>query len=177
VTADELVEILRLHASWLRGGENGRRANLSEANLREANLSGANLSEANLREANLREANLSEANLREADLSEANLIGADLSGANLRGADLSEANLIGADLSGAKGFALLPVGDPRGYSFAYATLYGDEWRIRSGCRDFSITAALEHWGHSYQGERWIGDMYLAAIDWFETRLASGEVPV
>ena len=44
-------------------------------------------------------ANLSEANLSEANLRRANLYGADLSEANLYGADLSEANLSGANLS------------------------------------------------------------------------------
>ena len=59
----ELDKILELHKMWLNGGENGKCANLSDANLRGANLYDANLSDA--------------------DLSGANLYGADLSGANL----------------------------------------------------------------------------------------------
>ena len=35
--------------------------------------------------------------------------------------------------------------DSRGYTFA-AVLQDGEWRIRAGCRDFSIDEALEHWG-------------------------------
>ena len=102
---------------------------------------------------------------------------ADLRHGDLRGADLRYADLRYADLRGARGFLLLPVGDPRGYSFAHAVLCDGEWRVRAGCRDFSIAEAREHWGEFYKGERWIGDMYLAALDWLENRLASGEVPV
>jgi len=101
-------DVLAKHKLWLDGNEDGKCANLREADLREANLRwadlrGADLYGADLREADLRWANLSGANLSEADLSEA-----DLSEADLRGADLSEADLRGADLrwanlSGAKG--------------------------------------------------------------------------
>ena len=84
-------------------------------------------------------------------------------------ADLRAGSLRRADLRGTKGFHLLPVADPRGYVFAHAVLCGDVWRVRIGCRDFTIAEAREHWGASYQGERWIGDMYLHALDWFEER--------
>ena len=98
----ELNEILEQHKLWRNSfGQQGTRADLSEANLWRANLWRANLRGADLRGADLSEADLSEANLRRADLSEANLRGANLGGANLRGADLSEANLRGADLRGA----------------------------------------------------------------------------
>lgn len=62
----ELDEILQAHKKWLDGDVDGRRADLSGANLRYANLSGADL--------------------RYADLRYANLSGADLSGADLSGA-------------------------------------------------------------------------------------------
>lgn len=68
---DQLREILRLHALWLRGGEGGVRANLAGACLRDADLS----------EADLREANLCGAKLRWADLRGAILEGAKLQGA------------------------------------------------------------------------------------------------
>ena len=87
MTREELARILTAHKAWLCGKPDGRRADLSEANLSWADLS----------EANLSEANLSGADLSWADLSEANLSGADLSEANLSWADLSEANLSGAD--------------------------------------------------------------------------------
>ena len=95
-TPDELAEILNRHRAWLREEKDGRRADLSGANLR-----GADLSDANLRGANLRGANLSGAYLRGADLSGADLSGAYLRGADLSGADLSRADLSGANLSGA----------------------------------------------------------------------------
>ena len=122
-------------------------ADLSWANLREADLSGANLREANLSWANLREANLREANLREADLH-------------------------GADLSGAKNFYLLPVQDRRGHAFAHAINTDGGWRIRAGCRDYSIDEALEHWSEAYEGDREEGDLYLYAVNWLKNKVAS-----
>ena len=58
MAATDLTEILRLHALWLAGDTNGKRANLSGANLSGANLSGADLRYANLSGADLREADL-----------------------------------------------------------------------------------------------------------------------
>jgi uncharacterized protein YjbI with pentapeptide repeats len=81
VSADELQAALGLHRRWLRGQEDGKRADLSGADLSGADLSGADLSGANL--------------------SGANLYGADLYGANLSGANLYGANLSGANLYGA----------------------------------------------------------------------------
>ena len=102
-----------------------------------------------------------------ADLSDADLSRADLSRARLRGVDLS-----GVDLRGAKGIYLLPVQDPRGYSSPHGILCSDsQWRIRAGCRFFTITEAREHWGKTYKGNRRIGDMYLAAVDWLEKVIA------
>jgi hypothetical protein len=102
----DLPETLRLHALWLRGHPDGKRADLNGANLSDANLCGANLGGANLCGANLCGANLSGANLRGADLSSADLSGANLSGANLSGANLSGADLNGADLNGAVGLPI-----------------------------------------------------------------------
>ena len=113
---------------------------------------------------------LSEANLREADLSYANLTGADLSYANL-----SEANLSYANLSRARGIILLPVQDYRGYSWAHAIQTDDGWRIRAGCRFFTLQEAREHWGQGYAEDRELGDMYLHACDWLERKLAKLEV--
>jgi hypothetical protein len=101
MNTEQLKETLRLHALWLKNEPEGKRADLSGADLRWADLSGANLSGAYLRWAYLSGANLSGADLRWADLSGANLSGADLSGANLSGANLSGAYLSGANLSGA----------------------------------------------------------------------------
>ena len=68
ITYEQLNEILEKHRIWLKGGEGGSRANLSDAD-----LSGANLRCADLRGANLRCADLSGANLSDADLRGANL--------------------------------------------------------------------------------------------------------
>ena len=113
MTRSEILDVLALHAAWLRGeaagararadlsGANLRSADLSSADLSGANLSSADLSGADLSGANLRSADLSGANLRSADLSSADLRSANLSGADLSGANLRSANLSGADLSGA----------------------------------------------------------------------------
>jgi hypothetical protein len=105
---DDLPEVLRLHGLWLKGSEEGARADLCYANLSNADLCYANLCNADLCYANLCNANLRNANLRNANLSGANLRNADLrnanlSGANLRNADLRNANLSGANLRNATG--------------------------------------------------------------------------
>ena len=160
-------------------GSNLREANLSGADLLHAHLRGANLRHANLSAAHLFEANLRFASLRGADLSGADLCGvnlreADLRRADLRGANLRHADLCGADLTDVKGFLLLPVQDMRGYSFAHAVETDDGWRIRMGCRDFSIEEAREHWGGGYKGDREQGDIYLYAVDWLERKVQEGE---
>ena len=90
----ELRDILAQHVLWLNSdGEQGRRADL-----REANLSRAYLFKANLWRADLRGATLTGANLRGANLWRADLRGATLTGANLRGTNLWRADLRGAEL-------------------------------------------------------------------------------
>ena len=88
---------LRLHKLWLKGDEDGVRADLSRADLSGVNLSGADLAGADLRNANLG-TNLENSDLENSDLENANLEDADLSGAELRGANLEGANLKGANL-------------------------------------------------------------------------------
>ena len=98
MTQENLNLILDLHLDWLKGKENGKRANLEGATLIGANLEGATLIGANLEGANLEGATLIGANLRCANLEGANLEGANLEGANLEGANLEGATLIGATL-------------------------------------------------------------------------------
>ena len=157
VTIAELKEILAQHQLGLTS-EDGKRANLREANLSGADLSGANLSEANLREADLSEANLRWADLREANLREANLRGADLREADLSGADLSEADLSGANLREAnlreadlRGANLILIGqDTRGYLFWAFQNSAGVVVVRAGCRSFAgIGAAEAHWAASH----------------------------
>ena len=125
ITNEKLKEILESHKRWIAGFPDGKRADLSEANLSKAYLSGANLSRANLLRADLSKAylsgaNLSGANLLRADLSEAYLSGADLRGANLIKADLWRAYLSGASLKG----AYLSGADLRGANLSGANLSG-----------------------------------------------------
>lgn len=89
----ELNNVLLEHGRWLESdGEEGKRADLSDADLSYADLSDADLSYANL----------SYADLFGANLQRADLFGANLSGANLQRASLSGANLLGADLTNVK---------------------------------------------------------------------------
>ena len=100
MTKEELALILDKHKKWLNDDPDGKRANLSAADLRGANLSGADL-----RRADLIGADLSSADLRRADLRSANLRSADLRSADLRSADLRSADLSGADID----FSCLPL--------------------------------------------------------------------
>ncbi|HGV9181473.1 TPA: pentapeptide repeat-containing protein [Salmonella enterica subsp. enterica serovar Newport] len=89
MNAAELSKVLEKHKVWITSlGQEGSRANLSDADLSDADLRGADL-----RGADLRDANLSDANLRGADLRGADLRDADLSDADLRDADLRDAKL------------------------------------------------------------------------------------
>ena len=134
----DIQTILKKHMDWLNGEDGGVKANLSKANLSKANLCGANLSGADLAQANL-----SGANLREADLSEADLREADLREADLREADLSEANLREADLCGAIiSFSTTIYGK---YELCYRAS-DEQIRFISGCQNFSIQEARDHWG-------------------------------
>jgi hypothetical protein len=151
-TADELKEVIRLHALWLADANGGIRAHLNGANLRWAHLNGANLRWADLCGADLSGANLSGANLSGANLRWANLNRANLIGANLRGTDLRGADLCGADLSGADGINVLQIG-PIGSRRATTTYWIDEDRVVCGCwndyqggslEDFVARVSQEH---------------------------------
>ncbi len=90
-----LKTILEQHTLWLNSNKKeGKRADLTCANLYGANLSGADLTGADLRYANLIrsiliDTDLTGANLRYATLSDADLTGAILTNATLAGADLT----------------------------------------------------------------------------------------
>jgi len=145
-------------------------AKLRHANLRHATLMGFDLRHANLRDVDLTGADLTSVALTGATLRHANLMDVELMGAELLDADLRD-----VDLTGAKNFYLLPVQDMRGYAFAHAVNTDGGWRIRVGCRDFSIAEARKHWGEAYEGDREQGDMYLHAIEWLE-RKVNGSQP-
>lgn len=110
------------------------------------------------------------ADVGRADLGGADLLGANLVGANFVRADLRYADLGGANLRRTKGIYLLPVQDPRGHCFAHAIETDSGWRIRVGCRNFSIEEAKAHWGKECYSDREQGDMYLYAIEWLEKKL-------
>jgi hypothetical protein len=100
ITEEELKTILEQHTLWLDSNKKeGKRADLSGADLRRANLYYANLRCADLTDADLSNANLRCANLYGAYLTGANLYGAYLTGVDLIGANLTGVDLIGADLT------------------------------------------------------------------------------
>ena len=125
----ELKTILDLHEKWLNGEPDGKKADLSWADLRLANLSGADLHGANLTGANLRAASLGWTDLSEACLCYADFCGAVIYRANLIKADLNGADLRLADLSGADlNYARLSFADLSKANLNRANLIGADLR-------------------------------------------------
>ena len=132
MSPEQLRQILADHAAWRRN-EGGKRANLAGTNLAGAYLVGADLVGA--------------------DLVGADLVGANLAGANLVGANLARANLAGAKI--AEGITV-SAGPARratrsdGYEFfLWRTDAG--WRVRAGCRFFTMDEAQDHWNKTRAG--------------------------
>ena len=99
---EDIKKIIEKHAEWIKGNEEGVRADLSHLCLEDADLRYVDLRWANLRGTDLRSANLRGTDLSGADLYGANLSSADLSSAYLSSANLSSANLRGANLDNVK---------------------------------------------------------------------------
>jgi hypothetical protein len=153
--AEKSVKI-GLAVKWaLKNDADLRGADLRDAYLRGAYLRGADLRGAYLRGAYLRDAYLRGAYLRGADLCDAYLRGADLCGADLCGADLC-----GADLRGA-GFISDRVIDgglrSDGYRFLLARTEPGAWRIKAGCRNFTVDDGLNHWASTRPEGEALGD--------------------
>lgn len=144
----DLTEILRKHALFLKGDPAGMRADLRNADLSDADLRNADLGDTSLKKAKLRNADLSNVDLRDADLSY-------------------------ADVTDALNFTLLPIQDPRGYAFTHAVNTKDGWRIRAGCRYFSIDEALAHWGDEEYPDKDRGADYVYAVKWLQAKIAGG----
>ena len=168
MTMKDLAIVALMNGGTLSG------ANLSGADLRWADWRGADLRGVDLRWTDLRASILTGSDMRGASLSWADLSGAILIGADLSGASLRWASLIRADLSGAKGFHLLPVQDVRGFTFPHAIQTDAGWRVRVGCRDFSIPEALAHWGSPDYPDAKRGAMYVHAIQWLMAEIAQTE---
>ena len=82
-----------------------------------------------------------------ANLADAYLAGAYLAGANLAGAYLAGANLAGANLAGANLADRIIDGGLRsdGYRFLLTRTEPGEFRVKAGCRNFTLTEAAVHW--------------------------------
>jgi len=150
LSKDQLNEELRLNQLYIEtGGEEGRSADLSYANLRIADLSSANLRYANLRYANLRYANLRYANLRSANLRSA----------DLRSADLSSADLSSADLSSANAGDAIPIDGWFFLDCKYNIHICAEW-IEIGCKKYSGEEWLDF------SDKQIDEMDSGALEWW-----------
>jgi len=90
---------------------------------------------------------LADANLAGAYLADAYLARAYLAGANLAGAYLAGANLAGANLAGANLADRIIDGGLRsdGYRFLLTRTEPGEFRVKAGCRNFTLTEAAVHW--------------------------------
>jgi uncharacterized protein YjbI with pentapeptide repeats len=164
---DELNEILRLHGTWLRGERDGKRANLTGADLTDADLRYADLADANLTGTDLRGANLTNADMRGADLRYADLRDADLRDANLNNADLRAADLTDADLTGVRLWGT--VGNMR----EIKSMQLERWnvtythdRLQIGCKNY----AIEDWKTWRERPEWIARMDVRATEWAEKYL-------
>ena len=163
----DLQKILSEHIKWLTDPSTGARADLRSADLQDADLQGANLRIANLQGAYLRGANLLNTDLRNANLQGANLQGANLLNTDLRNADLQGANLQGANLRSAIGLVYLTQTDVGYLVLAQQPEPEVPWRIRAGCRDFSIDEAIAHWSAPTYHTPASGRRCVAAIEWFK----------
>jgi hypothetical protein len=117
----DLPNVLRLHALWRRGGQDGRRANLAGADLTYANLAGAKLA------------------------------GADLAGANVTGADLAGAKLAGAKLAGAIGLPIDSYAPARLLAVAHYALASDDALEMARWHTCSTTHCISGWAEYLGG--------------------------
>lgn len=146
----KLEEKLASHLEWLDShGQNGLRADLSDADLEGQELIGVKLKLADLHDANLRAADLLLADLRDstlmrADMEDSCLVGANLEGANLEGASLETAmGLVGRQIAGANlRDALLP---PHIMEFEAAARFARASRIAWRCFAPIVPLALLSW--------------------------------
>jgi uncharacterized protein YjbI with pentapeptide repeats len=98
----------------------------------------------------------------------ADLVGADLARANLAGADLAGANLAGAN--GISGRIIDGGLRSDGYRFLLTRTEPGAWRIKSGCRNYTVDKARAHWAATRAGTP-LGEETFAIIDHM-TRLAA-----
>ena len=84
----------------------------------------------------------------------ANLAGANLAGAYLAGANLARANLAGSNVSDR-----IVDGGIRsdGYHFLLTRTEPGPWRVKAGCRNFSLEKATAHWDAKRPAGDPIGD--------------------
>ena len=152
-------------------------ARLIDARLDGASLDGASLDGARLIGATLDGASFIGASLIGARLDGASFIGASLIGARLDGASLIDASLDGASLDGARpdkatAAPLRRATRADGYEFLlWPTDAG--WRVRAGCRFFTLPEARDHWTRTRAGTP-IGDETADILDMFERAVARAD---
>lgn len=181
ITQEKLKEILASHSKWLRGENDGERADLSNVDLsyinlchtdlRGANLCGANLCYASLYRANLCGADLSNSSLRGTDLRYTNLSNSSLFDADLSNSLFDNANLCATSLSKTY-YQIVRIGSRE----AATTYCVDDDNVRCGCwnnYDGGTLAEFKEHVESVYGEdgktpnKKYYTQYMAAIEFFE----------
>ena len=89
----------------------------------------------------------------------ANLTGADLADAYLADANLADANLADANLAGSNVSDRIIDGGLRsdGYRFLLTRTEPGPWRVKAGCRNFTLEEATAHWAAKRPAGDPIGD--------------------
>jgi uncharacterized protein YjbI with pentapeptide repeats len=127
---------------------------LARGNFAGQDLSNRTLSGGKFHACDFTKADLSDCTLCDADFTDAILIGVDLDRASLEGANFSRADLTGARMVDAAiesaifvdCVGLIDAGtDPRGYRFIGVQQTNGAWRIKAGCRWYTLGQAIEHW--------------------------------
>ena len=152
---------LGLAVKWvIKNGGDLSNSDISNSDLRGCDLINCNLRGCDISNSDLRGCDISNSDLRGCDLRGCDLRGCDLRYCNLRGCDLINCNLRGCDLSYVKGIenSIIDCGiRSDGYRFYLTRTEQGEWRIKAGCRNFTITEAKEHWDRTRPEGDILGD--------------------
>lgn len=173
-------DMLQAHHVWLNCRNKGKKLSLKNADITilpsdaVRHIKAAELINCKINFHDLRNFSFNTSNLRGTSFEFSNLTDACFFGADLRDCNFLSTNLCGVIFSGCKGFYLLPVQDMRGHSFIHAQWVKDEWRIRGGCRDFSIPEARKHFNRKHYDQEFAAQMRYA-INWLVGKIKNEDM--